>query len=350
MTTDTVLQVGDRVYYNSPDSPGTIQILGGKKATIEVDDGRSVIVPVTKLKPLPDLPVSTDFKVGDWVQGLNPNGEYAKGRIQAIGNKWLRISGPGKAVAVEGAEKANTDPSTIAPVKPTSVEVVATEARDRLNQLETQIERSKAEIWAAAHAIREEKLWQLDGYESFEAYCKQRWGWKSTTAHENALAGEVMQSLNGIPVAELPRSTSAMNELNKVDPEQRTEVLQQAREANGGNPTAKAIRAVAKAGGDAESPEVQEQTASTSTQVTYSVGDLVVDKYRPYSPIVIAKLRETQACCWAFGAEYWIGYESLEPYRDATAISLEAIARRDIQRLAEVLGKDVVARLFEEVA
>lgn len=56
----------------------------------------------------------------------------------------------------------------------------------------------------------------------------------------------VLASLTGIPVEEIPTSTSAMAELNKASPEQRPVVLQKAREANGGRPTAKAIREAQK--------------------------------------------------------------------------------------------------------
>lgn len=50
--------------------------------------------------------VKHEFQVGDLVEGLNPDGNPARGRITAVGLKWLRIDGPGKAVALDSAFKS----------------------------------------------------------------------------------------------------------------------------------------------------------------------------------------------------------------------------------------------------
>ncbi|MBE7384453.1 MAG: hypothetical protein F6J95_023940 [Leptolyngbya sp. SIO1E4] len=376
---------------------------------------------------------------------------------------------------VEPTEDGQEIAKAESPIEVVDAEIIEEKPRERLNQLEAQIERSKAEIWAAAYAIREEKLWQLDGYESFEAYCNARWGWKSTTSHENALAGQVMASLTGIPIEELPVSTSAMNELNKVPEPERVEVLEKAREAGGGKPTAKAIREATTAAqedtdtrrglddylglaefqykevnGEASANEILKfgetysgdtlarnkirgffewsgrqwvctrgaaldgpfagleaigivpsanwnqpthdygnqpegirftycgqavkhrrhdyvltdekltlaikpdrpsadiSTAITEPQSPFDVGDVVVDDYRPFTPLVIAKASDTQACCWGYLDEMWISWDSLKPWpaeHGDPGISLEAIAQSRLEQLVQVLGASQVSRM-----
>ena len=53
-----------------------------------------------------ETPVKTEFQVGDLVEGLNPNQEPARGCVTSVGLKWLRIDGPGKAVALDSAFKS----------------------------------------------------------------------------------------------------------------------------------------------------------------------------------------------------------------------------------------------------
>lgn len=82
----------------------------------------------------------------------------------------------------------------------------------------------------------------------------------------------------------------------------------------------------------------------------WKVGDVVVDEYRPYSPMAIAKVSDTQACCWTQLDEMWIGWDRLRPYDGpAEACSLAGIVRYRLEQLVKVGGKAAIAQLLEEV-
>lgn len=142
-------------------------------------------------------------------------------------------------------------PNSGIPELATTTEIVPADPNQRLAQLEADIqegldlvEQGKAKIWQAVAAIRSERLWELSGHESFEAYCKCRWNWEKSNAHEVALAGEVVSTLkqSGIRDSELPTSVSQTRELAKVPATERPKVLKQAQESTSGKPTAKAIK------------------------------------------------------------------------------------------------------------
>ncbi|HEY9881551.1 MAG TPA: hypothetical protein V6D29_24065 [Leptolyngbyaceae cyanobacterium] len=109
----------------------------------------------------------------------------------------------------------------------------------------------------------------------------------------------------------------------------------------------------------ASSLEAAHSPASTASQVvepetaleTYrgllEVGAIVIDKYRPNTPLVVAKTSPTQACCWGFTEEMWIGWGQLEPYTEFTAISLESICKWRLEQLIQVAGKDAVMNLLK---
>jgi len=154
----------------------------------------------------------------------------------------------------------------IAPeVETVTAEIVPT-GRDRLTQLESEIEegmklveQGQGRIMRAAHAIREENLWQLEGDSSFKAYMKRSFGWSESNAHEVDSAGEVANRLlnSGVPESSLPESVSAYRLLKNLPPEQASAALQKANEVTKGKPTAKAVRAAVA--------EIQTQQANTET-------------------------------------------------------------------------------------
>lgn len=111
---------------------------------------------------------------------------------------------------------------------------------EQLRQLEAEIEqgtaaREKAErqIWIAAAQIKSEKLWREAGFDSFEAYCRDRFGWEKSNAYEVAGAGEVVLQLQAAGAEEIPNSVAAVQVLKKVAPESRLQVLQTAKEESG---------------------------------------------------------------------------------------------------------------------
>ncbi len=116
----------------------------------------------------------------------------------------------------------------------------------RLAALESKIadgiaQREKAEqqIWVAAAIIRDDRLWEGQ-YKSFEAYCKERWGWEKSNAHEVAGAGEVVLQLKQAGV-DAPKSVAAIRPLRQLPPEQRVEVVKAA-QAESGKLTAQAVK------------------------------------------------------------------------------------------------------------
>lgn len=133
----------------------------------------------------------------------------------------------------------------------TPVEIIPSDPRQRLDQLENDIqtgaglvEQGESLIWRSVAQIQAEELWKLDGYDSFEDYGKRRWGWERSNTYNNAVAGKVVVELEqaGISEAQMPTSVSQTLELKKAPPEQRSTALKMAIESTGGKTTAKAIK------------------------------------------------------------------------------------------------------------
>lgn len=119
--------------------------------------------------------------------------------------------------------------------------------------LEAAIEKGKktfVEVGLALARIRDGKLFQAD-YETFEEYCRDRWGWSRPYCVQLIQAAAVAKSLpEGVAIA----TESQARELSKAAPEQREEVLEEA--ASAGPVTAKAIRkAVQRRQSPAPEPE-----------------------------------------------------------------------------------------------
>lgn len=124
---------------------------------------------------------------------------------------------------------------------------------DRLALLEADIraglslvEEGKAKVWQAVAQIQAENLWKLAGFESFEAYCKARWGWERSNAFEIAAAGRVAAQLKqiGIPEANLPNAIRQIRPLMKLDTENLAEVWQEVLGVSDGAPSTKVVKTV----------------------------------------------------------------------------------------------------------
>lgn len=107
---------------------------------------------------------------------------------------------------------------------------------------------------AAFKVIRDKKLYEAAGFDSFNKYCSERWG-KSVRAVQLAfqvdeVRASIAQSSARIltPEAEaLTQGVSAnvITELAKVEPEKRLEVLESAAKKTGGKVTRKAVKEAA---------------------------------------------------------------------------------------------------------
>lgn len=111
-----------------------------------------------------------------------------------------------------------------------------------LTDLEAVIERGLqtfVEVGAALMSIRERKLYR-ETHDTFDAYCKDRWGWTATRAYRLMQASEVVETL---PIGSTPANEAQARELVKVPEAERAEVMQEA--STNGKPTAEKIREAA---------------------------------------------------------------------------------------------------------
>jgi hypothetical protein len=154
---------------------------------------------------------------------------------------------PFSPLAVAGQPEGTTAPPITAEIVPDGADRLA-ELEERITEGLSLIQQGRDKIWAAAVAVRDEKLWQIGDHASFETYCETRWGWGRSNAFANAQAGEVLAGLKESRTVDslIPESTAAMVALAQVEPEQRPAVLQKIA-ATGATPTAKAVRDTAEA-------------------------------------------------------------------------------------------------------
>lgn len=106
--------------------------------------------------------------------------------------------------------------------------------------LEATIERGKrtfVDVGLALAKIRDEKLYVSD-YETFEAYCKGRWGWHKAYCNHIIRAADTVKELPG-ELATMVASERQARELSKAKPAEREAVLGEA--ASRGPLTAKTI-------------------------------------------------------------------------------------------------------------
>ncbi len=124
---------------------------------------------------------------------------------------------------------------------------------DRLTQAETEIEsgrammeQGKSRIWIAIAQIRDEGLWRSGGYKNFEEYCKIRWNWNKSNAHEIATAGRVVAGLRaaGVPEADLPNAVSQIRPLVGLPPIAVFEAWQNVVEITDRTPTRESVKIV----------------------------------------------------------------------------------------------------------
>jgi hypothetical protein len=114
-----------------------------------------------------------------------------------------------------------------------------------LADLEAVIERGLTtfvEVGQALLEIRERRLYR-ESHESFENYCRDRWGFSRSRAHRLMDAAEVGAML---PMGNMPDNERQARELARLkdDPEAVREVWAEVQEATNGRPTAAAVSAV----------------------------------------------------------------------------------------------------------
>lgn len=118
-----------------------------------------------------------------------------------------------------------------------TTEITIAESK-RLVELEAVITKGKQtflEVGCALAEIRDGKLYRLE-HDTFDAYCRQKWGWDRTYSHRLIEASQVVQML---PMGNKITNERQARELAKVPADDRAKVLEDA--AKEGT-TAKSIR------------------------------------------------------------------------------------------------------------
>lgn len=92
----------------------------------------------------------------------------------------------------------------------------------RLTVLEKQISKGKKaflEVGCALAEIRDTKLYKRD-FETFEDYCRERWGWKKAYCYQLIGAAAVVKSLpEKSAIADKLTTETQARELAKVEPD-----------------------------------------------------------------------------------------------------------------------------------
>jgi hypothetical protein len=93
---------------------------------------------------------------------------------------------------------------------------------------------------ARSRVIRDTRLYRAD-FDTFEEYCKEKWGWTRIRAYQLIEAAGVQAALPE-NVKHVLQNDRQASELARVAPEKRVEVLEKA--AAAGPVTARAIRVI----------------------------------------------------------------------------------------------------------
>ncbi len=133
------------------------------------------------------------------------------------------------AIIEKPPESITTDTAEIidAEIVPSRADLFA-QCEARLEIAIAQCKEAEAQIWIEAYTIRSQELWREGGFRNFEQYCKDRWGWERSNAHEVASAGEVLLQLKQSEASDLPTSLAAIRPLKKLEPDQRLKAIEQA--------------------------------------------------------------------------------------------------------------------------
>lgn len=147
-----------------------------------------------------------------------------------------------------------------------SIQPKVGELPNRLTQVEaeiqsglTMIEEGRTKVWIAIAKVRSEELWRLGGYKNFEEWCKNRWGWEKSNAHEIAAAGRIVAKLREMGVTEenLPKAVTQVRPLIGLQSSDQFQVWQNVLEMTEGIPTGDAVKTVVQRLHALEEPEIQ---------------------------------------------------------------------------------------------
>lgn len=113
----------------------------------------------------------------------------------------------------------------------------------RLAELELVIERGLTTFIEVGQALLEIRDSRLYPHDTFDSYCKERWGWGRTRAEQMITAAKVTSELSGVTNV-TPRNEAQARELAplKDDPDELAEVWQELQEEHGDKLTASVVK------------------------------------------------------------------------------------------------------------
>lgn len=168
---------------------------------------------------------------------------------------------------------------------------------DRLAELEAVIERGMAtfvEVGAALMEVRDGRLYRPENggrWGAFEDYCRERWGFSRIHAHRLMTAADAVAGLLPMGNGPAPASERQARELAAIPAGRRAEVWQEAVERHGPQPTAAAIRAIARPEAlpveDLDGPALFPRTSGRFAVVDTGTGEIVGDA-EPVAPVPTA--------------------------------------------------------------
>lgn len=100
---------------------------------------------------------------------------------------------------------------------------------------------ARAAAALAGMTIREKRTYRADGWDTFEEYCQERWGWSRQRASQLIQASSVVVGLSST-FDILPDTARTAAELHRLPEPERAEVWQQAQQEHGENVTSAKVR------------------------------------------------------------------------------------------------------------
>lgn len=129
-----------------------------------------------------------------------------------------------------------------------TTQIFTTDQRERYTEFKDELPGLLQSCFQAGkilQEIRDEELYKIDGFDSFEGFCKPMRGLSYQYAYRLIEAAEVKESVKNSPMGENLQNERQARELGKVDPKERVEVLERAHDA--GSITAHSIEEAADA-------------------------------------------------------------------------------------------------------
>ncbi len=152
------------------------------------------------------------------------------------------------------------------------IEGLSREERNTLESCEERISSSFVALGEAIRTIRDRRLYRED-FDTFEAYCQDRWGWTRQHAYQLMAGAEVAAHLASTFVDELPLPTSEgqVRLLTRFEPQEQAGLWREAVVRSAGRPPTMAmVREVIQ-----EREPLVPEPAKTELQIEHNAETLV---------------------------------------------------------------------------